>query len=124
MDKTRLKFCPNCAEVGCIDDKFLKYHIKGYKATYNSNDIVKCTECDYNLIDCGITCDDYVTITHISLDSNFLESMIDLYKTNPIEYQLKMSQFKVNLSQQESTTKEVANKLTLQRLKHVGFLTT
>lgn len=105
-DKVRLKFCPNCAEVGCIDDKFLKYHIKGYKATYNSNDIIKCTDCGCELVDCGISCEDYIIITHISLDPQFLKAMIKLYNDNIIEYNFKINQFKLQLSQDQNAQRE------------------
>lgn len=48
---------------------------------------------------------DLITIKEISTDKDFLEAMIDLKKKDPIEYQLKMSQFKANLKQQESSKK-------------------
>ena len=41
----------------------------------------------------------------ISTDENFMKAMTELYENNPIEYQLKMSQFKANLGQQESSKK-------------------
>ena len=44
---------------------------------------------------------DLITIKEISTDKDFLEAMIELKKNDPIEYQLKMSQFKANLKQQE-----------------------
>lgn len=40
-------------------------------------------------------------LKQISTDKEFLEAMIELKKNDPIEYQLKMSQFKTNLKQQE-----------------------
>lgn len=46
---------------------------------------------------------DLITIKEISTDKDFLEAMIELKKNDPIEYQLKMSQFKANLKQQESS---------------------
>lgn len=98
--QVHLKFCPYCGEHGCIDDQYFDYHVKGYKATYNSNEIKKCLECGTELIDCGITCDDYVTIVHISIEPKFIKSMIELAEKDPIEYQLKMSQFRTQLAQQ------------------------
>lgn len=41
----------------------------------------------------------------ISTDENFMKAMTELYENDPIEYQLKMSQFKANLKQQESSKK-------------------
>lgn len=49
---------------------------------------------------------DLITLKEISNDMDFLEAMIELKKNDPIEYQLKMSQFKANLKQQESQQKE------------------
>lgn len=40
-------------------------------------------------------------IKRISNDSDFIQAMIKLHDEDPIEYQLKMSQFKANLKQQE-----------------------
>lgn len=48
---------------------------------------------------------DLIALKEISNDTDFLEAMIELKKKDPIEYQLKMSQFKANLKQQESSKK-------------------
>ena len=48
---------------------------------------------------------DLIVLKEISNDTDFLEAMIELKKNDPIEYQLKMSQFKANLQQQESSKK-------------------
>ena len=45
-------------------------------------------------------------IKRISNDSDFIQAMTKLHDEDPIEYQLKMSQFKANLKQQESQQKE------------------
>jgi C4-type Zn-finger protein len=48
--------------------------------------------------------DEYIMdIKRISTDPSFMDAMMKLYKEDPIEYQLKMSQFKTQLQQQEST---------------------
>lgn len=44
-------------------------------------------------------------IKRISNDSDFIQAMTKLHDEDPIEYQLKMSQFKANLKQQESSKK-------------------
>ena len=44
---------------------------------------------------------DSIILKDISKDRQFLEAMIDLKKKDPIEYQLKMSQFKTQVKQQE-----------------------
>ena len=48
---------------------------------------------------------DLIALKEISNDTDFLEAMIELKKNDPIEYQLKISQFKANLQQQESNKK-------------------
>ena len=48
---------------------------------------------------------DLIALKEISNDTDFIEAMIELKKNDPIEYQLKMSQFKANLKQQESSKK-------------------
>lgn len=45
-------------------------------------------------------------IKRISNDPDFVQAMTKLHDEDPIEYQLKMSQFKANLGQQESSKKE------------------
>ena len=46
---------------------------------------------------------DLIILKKISNDNDFLEAMIELKKNDPIEFQLKMSQFKTQLQQQESS---------------------
>ena len=50
-------------------------------------------------------------IKRIYNDSDFIQAMIKLHDEDPIEYQLKMSQFKANLKQQESSKVEEDNKV-------------
>lgn len=42
-------------------------------------------------------------IKKISTDESFMDAMIKLYETDPIEYQLKIQQFKTQLKQQEQS---------------------
>ena len=53
---------------------------------------------------------DLIILKEISNDKDFLEAMIELKKKDPIEYQLKMSQFKANLKQQENSKVEEDNR--------------
>lgn len=69
------------------------------------DDCYNCPICGGNLEDTIISKDDYKIIDSISDDVQFLEAMIELKKNDPIEYQLKMSQFKANLRQQENSKK-------------------
>lgn len=48
-------------------------------------------------------------IKRISNDPDFIQAMTKLHENDPIEYQLKISQFKANLKQQESSKVEEDN---------------
>lgn len=98
-----LKLCKNCREK--LEDPFY-----GYISFVDEKDF-ECPICRNKLINTNITIEDYQVIDNVSDDITFLEAMIELKKNNPIEYQLKMSQFKTNLGQQESSKKvEESNK--------------
>lgn len=64
-------------------------------------------ECPYDhnteLETYNISGEDLLTICDISEEPAFIESMIALKESNLIEYQLKMSQFKASVAQQESS---------------------
>ena len=49
-------------------------------------------------------------IKRISNEPDFVQAMTKLHDEDPIEYQLKMSQFKANLKQQEKQEKEQEEK--------------
>ncbi len=49
-------------------------------------------------------------IKRISNDNDFINAMIKLHDDDPIEYQLKISQFKANLKQQENSKPKEDNK--------------
>lgn len=42
----------------------------------------------------------------ISTDESFMNGMVELYENNPIEYQLKIQQFKTQLQQEESIKRQ------------------
>lgn len=92
-----LKLCKNCREK--LEDPFY-----GYISFVDEEDF-ECPICRNKLINTNITIEDYQVIDNVSDDITFLEAMIELKKNDPIEYQLKMSQFKANLKQQESNKK-------------------
>lgn len=53
----------------------------------------------------NIIFDEYCVLMQISSDINFIESMIALKEKDPIEYQLKMSQFRNQVEQQKQIKK-------------------
>jgi DNA-directed RNA polymerase subunit M/transcription elongation factor TFIIS len=52
---------------------------------------------------------DYDILTEISPDPKFIESMIQLQETDIVEYNLKMSQFRTQVQQQENSRAQAAN---------------
>ena len=120
MGNNNIKFCSNCDKTGKNEyaDAFRKgsngfnFHkgfIHPHEIKNNNTDV--CPYCNNKMIDTFITENDFYIIWAVSdSDRQFLEAMIDLKKNDPIEYQLKMSQFKANLKQQESSQVEEDNK--------------
>lgn len=88
-----LKLCEHCKK--CHEEPFYGY------IGFVDKDDYECPICRNQMKDTNITIDEYQIIDNISDDISFLEAMINLKKKDPIEYQLKMSQFKTTLKQQE-----------------------
>ncbi len=83
-----VKKCNKCGRFCvCSDDDYL---IDGYKG------------CDGLMLDTGIMFDEYLVISKISGDDNFLQAMIDLKEKDPIEYQSNICQFKTQVQQQKN----------------------
>lgn len=96
-----VRFCRNCNK-NSNNESSLRG--KGY-SIYLPEDKYICEICGEELIDLSMLSLDYDILTNISNDLRFIESMIELSERNPIEYQLKMSQFKINSSsKQENNT--------------------
>lgn len=55
----------------------------------------------HDLINTKISDEDYEIIIKSSLDIKFIDAMIELKEKDPIEFQLKMSQFRNQVKQQE-----------------------
>lgn len=104
-----MMFCSTCNKngsnqmyklVGNDKKAFQKGFI--YPSEIKSNNEYICPYCNNKLVDTFITENEFNLIEDVSdSDRQFLEAMIELKKNDPIEYQLKMSQFKANLKQQE-----------------------
>lgn len=84
--------CDKCGEIGACES--------------NSDLIHRVNNCNGNFIETSLSYDDFWLLCDISDDNNFLQAMIDLKEKDPIEYQLKMSQFKTQVQQQESIQKQ------------------
>lgn len=75
--------------------------INGYSSCINDG---KCVVpgCNGKVEDIALTKEEYKFLTKINKSVQFVEAMIDLKEKDPIEFQLKMSQFKTQVQQQES----------------------
>ena len=113
MDSKYVKFCPNCNitkqnsyDLFGEENKNLIEFMKGYLWLYDvgKNDNI-CPCCQYNgIIDSVFTEEEFEIIQNINTNSRqFLDALVKLKESNPVEFQLKMSQFKTQLQQQEST---------------------
>ncbi|OKZ77458.1 MAG: hypothetical protein BHV87_01380 [Clostridiales bacterium 36_14] len=104
-----VKFCPICNETKqntslCCNNERFREFTKGYFYLFEPKEDTKiCPCCERGVLeDSPLTFEEFKIIDNVSdSDRQFLEAMIELKKNDPIEYQLKMSQFKANLKQQE-----------------------
>lgn len=113
MNQKYVKFCPICNETKqnmdwCNNEKYKEFS-KGYHfVCVPKDDIEICPSCKQGkLVDSPLTFDEFEIIDDVS-DSNrqFLEAMIKLKQDDIIEFQLKISQFKVQLQQQKQIEQE------------------
>lgn len=86
----KVKYCPKCKE----------YYGGG---VFNIPESNKCFYCKQPLTtELNIEKEEFNVLYKISSDDTFLQAMIKLKESDPIEYQLKLSQFKATVTQQES----------------------
>lgn len=79
---------------------------------YVFGDVSVCPLCNNeNLITYNISCDEIDILCNISTEMTFLEAMIDLKQKDPIEFQLKITQFKNQVAQQKQTEQESSNQV-------------
>jgi hypothetical protein len=70
-----------------------------------------CTRCQSDKIvelPNDISTKDISTLHNISKDKKFWDAMINLYQTDILEYELKMSQFRQQLNQQKADSNKVS----------------
>lgn len=89
MDRIVVK-CEKCGEIGFA----------------TKEGIDKKNNCNGRLIKQNISYEDGVILCDISEDDDFLQAMIDLKEKDIIEYNLKMSQFKNQVEQQQNIKKQ------------------
>lgn len=108
-----MRVCPICAKENKRDSGRSVIYVPGWINFYNYEPDENET-CDYHkdqkLIKCAMTCEEFQILRYVSNDPSFMQAMEDLKQKNPIEYQLKLSQFKTQLAQIQKT-KEESNKI-------------
>lgn len=99
-----IKFCQKC-----YDNKIDYPSTYGYY-TYLLDFVTECPkkDCGCKLIDIDFPNDDFYVIRDISKSIQFLDAMINLYQTDIIEYELKMSQFRQKLNQQKADSNKAS----------------
>ena len=105
-----LRYCPICAKNPKLAEKIgATYYIPGYVDTWINDDIDWCESHieRHKTQQLDFLCEDYRTIVHVTTDPSFLEAMIDLKKKDPIEFQMKMSQLRTQVTQQEAEANKV-----------------
>ena len=112
MTEKYVKFCPICNKTKqnmnwCNNEKYKEFS-KGYHfVCIPKDDVEICPFCKQGkLVDSLLTFDEFEIIDDVS-DSNrqFREAMIKLKQDDIIEFQSRISQFKSQLQQQESSKK-------------------
>ncbi len=86
MDRVVRK-CTKCGIIGLWDANDPPNHV--------------ANGCNGNAIKCNISSDELITMSYIANDNDFFQAMIDLKEKDPIEFQLKMSQFRTQVQQQQ-----------------------
>ena len=105
----KLHVCECCLSKNKDVNTNALYNYIGYYTVLKVPEDKVCLKCGNSLKEYNITKEEFITIYKISNDRNFLEQMIQLKETDLIEYQLKLSQFKTQLQQQESSKIQNSN---------------
>lgn len=91
-----IKFCQNC-----YNNKITKFGcVCGYYWIW-LDEVTTCRECGNTFKNIDFPSADLKVLSEISDEVSLVESMINLRNTDIIEYELKMSQFRIQAKQQE-----------------------
>lgn len=94
-----VKYCPGCAINN--DMPTAKYHVPGYIDYYEDEKLTICPRCGSEFKQLNMLSDDYSILTRISTDPKFMESMVQLYDSDIVEYESLMSQFRTQVEHQK-----------------------
>ena len=95
----KIKYCENCAQKLKGTDSWGSYenteYIRGFITYLDDESVTKCPECDHDIITVNMSHDDFLTIRVASnCNRDLLFAMIKLHDDDPIEYELKIAQFR------------------------------
>lgn len=95
----KIKYCENCAQKLKGTDSWGSYenteYIRGFITYLDDESVTKCPECDHDIITVNMSHDDFLTIRDASnCNRDLLFAMIKLHDEDPIEYELKIAQFR------------------------------
>lgn len=96
-------FCEKCASNN-IPPRCSGF--RNLKSTYDSD---KCPRCGETMIKTNLSDSEFSLFIDMKADPSFINAMVDLKEKDPIEFQLKLAQFK---STQPAPTPSVQNKVT------------
>lgn len=109
-----IKKCPHCYETGeniqrykffDLDDDNLEFQ-KGF-IELEDEKINKCPYCNTQLLDIGISLDDFYFIKKFSKNNRrLLEALIELSKKDIIEYETRMNQLRIQSKQLDATNQQ------------------
>lgn len=103
-----MRVCPICAKENIREKHHSKIYVAGWINWFKNEDHLDGTQICVNhpqqlLVKKSMTCEEFQILRKISNDPSFMEAMNDLKEKDIVEYQLKISQFKSQLGQQESS---------------------
>lgn len=109
--QTYMRVCQICAEENIRKPGHSKIYVPGWIDYFKGEDyITEDTACSVHknvkLIKKSMTCEEFQILRRISNEPSFMESMNDLKEKDPVEFQLKLAQFKATTVQQESATQQ------------------
>lgn len=106
-----MRVCPICAKENIRQTGHSKTYVPGWIFWFKGEDyITEDTTCskhhEQKLVKKSMTCEEFKVLNKISNEPSFMESMNDLKEKDPVEFQLKLAQFKATTVQQESATQQ------------------
>lgn len=93
-----VKICPYCHK----NNKETWIYTAGFDVDAYKLNRIKCITCGKNLEDTILTVEEYAILEETSIDVSFFDAMIDLKQKDPIEFNLKLAQFKTQVGQQQN----------------------